>query len=124
MNKPRDSSSEQESVLDVDSEVVESEIAVDMLAYLRENKHVCAQVSIHAGKHPYIWWDGEQYMFVERVGYGELEVQKLTGSALVTIFASNPIDLKPVREATDSNGELIYERVSQGTRDEKVTVLS
>lgn len=102
------------------TETVNTEIAVDMLKYLRENEHVCAWLSIHTGNHPYIRWDGDQYLMAENVGYGEIEVQAVSGETLTPLFADNPIDLIPLQEATDGNGDQIWKRVKEN--DEGVIV--
>jgi hypothetical protein len=75
--------------------VINTQIALDMLEYLRDNPNVCAWLSIHAGNHPYVRWsdDAEAYLHVRTKGYGEIEVQKISGASLTDTFAENPIDL-------------------------------
>ena len=101
--------------------VVNTEIAIDMLEYLRENPQVCAWLSIHVGNHPYVRWDGDQYLVAENVGYGEIEVQQVSGESLTETFAENPIDLIPLQEATDNSGNELWKRVKEN--DDKVSVL-
>lgn len=104
-----------------DPAVIETQLAMDQLEYLREHEDVCAALSIHVGHHPYVRYDGEKYLVAENMGYGEIEVQHMTAENLVTTFADNPVDLRPVQDVTDGNGDPMWDRVEN--TDEKVTVL-
>lgn len=86
-------------------EVTRTQIALDQLEYIRKHPGVCAQVSVRAGMHPYYRWNGDAYERAEPVGYGELEVQTVSGSTLAPLFAENPVELMPVQEAEYSPEE-------------------
>ena len=84
----------------------EQEIASDQLDMLSENPERCAQVSVHAGRHPYVRWndDVEAYEIAEQ-GFSNLDVQTCTKDALLNLFAENPVDVMPLRKATYSPDE-------------------
>jgi len=104
-----------------DGAVTQTKIANDMLRYLRNNRDVCAWLSIHAGHHPYVRWDGDHYVVAENMGYGEVEVQYVSGQSLINKFAENPIDLIPVEKPTDGNGDPLWDVVDEN--GEQVTVV-
>lgn len=106
--------------------VTRCEIAMDQMEYLREKDGVCAQVSIAAGQHPWVRWNGEKYEVAEVMGYGTLEVDVVSGESLINIFTDNPVEMMPVEEATFSPEEPgranVWDRVDAD--GEEVTVFA
>lgn len=101
----------------------EQEIALDQLAYLRENPDTCAQVSVHVGRHPWVRWNGEQYEIAEVSGVGNLEVEPCIADDLLNLFAENPVHVKPRAKATFSPPEPgaanIWDRVEADSEEVK-----
>lgn len=99
------------------------DIARHQLQYLRDHPGACADLSIHVGHHPLVRWDGDQFEVAERMDYGEIEVQYFAEDALVTMFADNPVNIRPLEDATGlgSDDRTIWERVEEN--GEKVEVL-
>lgn len=85
----------------------EREIASEQLDSLRENSGRCAQVSKHAGEHPYVRWNNNinAYEIATVVGTGVVEVETCTKDALLTLFAENPVNMLPLSKATYSPPE-------------------
>lgn len=103
------------------------EIAADLAAYLRAHPSVCADVSVHAGNHPWVRYvepeaatgtdaDGDaadrdddepggEYRLARFADYGRVEGRVLDESDVVDLFASNPVRLQPVSEAYRLRGE-------------------
>lgn len=101
------------------------EIASDLLDYIAEKDGVCLDVSVHAGRHPYIRKHGDLYEIVETSGYGRVEVTACDKDALLNLVAENPANVIPDEDATFSPKESgranIWEYIESGS-DEVVYV--
>lgn len=96
----------------------EQKIASDQLDYLRENESVCANISVRAGRHPWVRWNGSMYEIVEKATrWGALEVTACEKDALLNLFAENPVHIKPAERATcsppDSGRRNVWEMVDE-----------
>lgn len=80
----------------------EQEIASDQLDDLRERTDWCADISVHAGNHPWVRWNGEAYEIARTGHLGDLEVETCDKEALLNLFAENPVHIMPARNATYS----------------------
>lgn len=76
----------------------EQEIESDQLDQLRENPDRCASISVRAGRHPWVRWNGDAYEIAE-MGYSRLEVEVCTKDSLLNLLAENPVDIKPLSAA-------------------------
>lgn len=78
-------------------------IAADLVDYLRDNPGVCADISVHAGRFPWVRHrDGEfQYARYGQQGRakGRVAGTVLDEDDVVDLFAKNPVNLVPVDEA-------------------------
>jgi len=85
----------------------EQQIASDRLDELRENPQRTAQVSVHAGRHPYVRYEPpvEMYEIAEVSGVGNIEVTAVTKDDLLNLFAENPVEIKPLTQALYSPPE-------------------
>lgn len=83
----------------------ETEIARDHLEYLEENPGVCASLSVHVGRHPYVRWNGEAYEIAETSDIGRVEVVECDRDDLLNLFAENPVDMIPLSKAEISPPE-------------------
>ena len=90
-----------------DEYTVEQQIASDRLDELRENPQRTAQVSVHAGRHPWARFEPSIGMFeiAEISDIGNIEVTACAKDDLLNLFAENPVDVKPLTEALYSPPE-------------------
>lgn len=85
----------------------EQEIASDRLDELRERVDRTAQVSVHAGRHPWVRYEPPigMYEIAEISDIGNIEVTACTKDDLLNLFAENPVEVKPLRKALYSPPE-------------------
>lgn len=79
--------------------ITAADIAADQMAYLRENPGVCADVSIHAGNHPWVRYHDGEWQYAKFGDYGRIEGKVLDAETVQRLFAGNPVTLEPVSEA-------------------------
>jgi hypothetical protein len=82
-------------------------IATERLRELRDHPERCANISVRAGRHPWVrYHPGEEtYLIVETSGVGRLEVKSCDTDALRGLFAENPVHVRPASTATFSPPE-------------------
>jgi len=87
--------------------MTETDIARDRLHELRNHPERTAQVSVHAGRHPWVRYEPsiDHYEIAEISGVGNIEVEAVTEDALLNLFAENPVVVKPMTKALYSPPE-------------------
>jgi len=93
--------------MSVEEQSEEQQIASERLDELQKHPQRTAQVSVHAGRHPWVRYEPpiEMYEIAEISGVGNIEVTACTKDELLNLFAENPVDVKPLRKALYSPPE-------------------
>lgn len=85
----------------------EQGIASDQLDQLRKRPDRTANISVHAGRHPWVRYNPDigMYEIAEVSGIGNIEVEACDKDGLINLFAENPVDIKPLTKALYSPPE-------------------
>jgi len=75
------------------------DIARDLADYLQEHPSVCADVSVHAGNHPWVRCVDGEWRRAQFGKYDRIEGSVLDRETVVDLFASNPVRRVPVEDA-------------------------